>query len=102
MIRVMLDTDQSDQLTASKIRAPILATYADQVDARVLADLKSSWEQVVLIDRGLGDPLSKATVIDIERGTHVPGDAAAWYDRQHAAGLRHLTVYSGRDAMPAI
>ena len=103
MIRVMLDTDQPEQLTGSKIRAPILATYADLMGPPAsLLDLRKEWPQVVLIDRGLGDPRGLATVIDIERGTHGPGDAPAWYDRQHKAGLHHLTVYCDRAILPAV
>jgi hypothetical protein len=98
----MLDTDESAGLTASGIRADLLATYADQVDAKVLAGLKASWPQVVLIDRGLGDPLGKASVIDVETGAHRPADAPGWYDRQHGRGIKYLTAYANRSSQPAV
>jgi|SRR5215831_14964453 len=102
MIRVMLDTDDSAQLTATPIRAAILATYADQVDAGVLADLKRSWPQVVLIDRGMGDPLGRASVIDVEKGARLPGDVPAWISHQRARGIKYLTVYANRSTMPSV
>ena len=101
-MRVMLDTDTPAELTkGSKVRAPILATYADLVGAVMLAQLRASWAQVLLIDRGLGDPLGKASIIDVERGTHSAADAPAWYDRQHKAGVKYLTVYANRASQGA-
>jgi hypothetical protein len=102
MIRVMLDTDQPQALTGAKVRAPILATYADLMGKSLLAELEAEWGQVVLIDRGQGDPLGAATVIDIERGTHGPADAPGWHDRRHAAGAKHLTVYCDRASVAAV
>jgi hypothetical protein len=102
MMRVMLDTDQPWQLTNTGIRAGLLATYADLITQTKLAVLEKDWPRVVLIDRGLGDPLGKASVIDIERGTHGPADAPGWYDRQKRAGIRYLTVYCNRATLPAV
>ena len=98
-IRVMLDTDTPLML---KPLAAILATYADLIDAAQLAQLEVAWGQVVLIDRGLGDPLGKASVIDVE--AHARGAAAVpgWYDAKHAAGVKHPTVYADRSTMPAV
>jgi len=100
----MLDTDTPTAVTNLKVRAPILATYADLVvgGAVTLAELEREWGQVLLIDRGLGDPLGKASIIDIERGTHAATDAPAWYDRQHAAGVHYLTVYANRASQAAV
>ena len=101
-MRVMLDTDQPGQLTAAGVRAPILATYADLMTAADLAGLRAAWGQVLLIDRGQGDPLGRSSVIDVERGTHGPGDAPGWFDRQTARGVAQLTVYADRSSQAAV
>lgn len=105
--RIMYDTDQPASLTATKVRAELLATYADLFSdsppsRALLAELRAAWPVIVFIDRGMGDPLELATVIDVERGTHRPADAPAWYDRRHAAGARDLTVYANRSSLGAV
>ena len=98
----MLDTDQPGQLTATGIRADLLATYADLISHQSQAELESEWPQVAYIDRGTGDPLGLASIIDVEKGTHRPADAPGWYDRQHARGIKYLTVYCNRSTLPAV
>jgi hypothetical protein len=104
MIRLMLDTDQPALLlTAAFPRAPIVATYADLVDAPTLGKLDAAhWDQVLLIDRGLGDLTGRASVLDVEAKARTPGDAPGWYDQQHAKGVRYLTVYCDQDNLPAV
>lgn len=99
MIRTMLDTDTPQTLGR---RANILATYADLISISDLAELETTWPAVVLIDRGQGDRLGRASIIDVETGTHAPGDAPAWHDRQAKAGVKHLTVYANRTTMPEV
>ena len=99
MIRLMLDTDKPLGLP---VTTGLLATYADLADTSLVAHLTGIHGQVVWIDRGLGDPLGLATVIDVETGTHRPADAPVWYDRRHAAGAAGLTVYCNRSTLAEV
>lgn len=103
MMRAMLDTDQPHlMLTSTYPRAAIGATYADLVDDTMLKQLEAQWPQIVLIDRGLGDKTGRASVLDIEKGTVGPADFPEWYDRQHKAGVKHLTAYANQTTMPTV
>jgi hypothetical protein len=104
MIRVMLDTDQPALLlTAAFPRAPIVATYADLVGAPMLGKLAAAhWDQILLIDRGLGDLTGRASIIDVEAHADKASAAPAWYDEQLAKGVRYLTVYCDQSTLPAV
>jgi len=98
--RYMIDTDTP---YAAGLPPDMLATYADLVKTNVvLTQLEAKHGIVVLIDRGHGDPLGKASVIDVERGARGVSDVRPWYNHQHAAGVRYLTVYANRTTMPQI
>ena len=99
MIRAMLDTDHPVELGFT---TGLLATYADLADAALIKHLEGIHGQVLLIDRGMGDPLARATIIDVENGAHRPADAPVWYDRRHALGARYLTVYCSRSTLAEI
>jgi hypothetical protein len=99
MHRLMYDTDQPVQLAFS---AGLLATYADLADAALVKHLEEIHGQVAWIDRGLGDPMHLATIIDVETGTHGPADAPTWYDRRHAAGARFLTTYCNQASLAEV
>ena len=99
MIRVMLDSDNPGVFPAG---CQMVATYADLATPALRDKLNHDHETVIWIDRGSGDPLHLATVIDVEPGLHAPGDAPGWYDRRHQAGARNLTVYCNRNTLPAV
>ena len=99
MIRVMLDSDNPGVFPAG---APMVATYADLATPALRDRLRAAHDTVIWIDRGNGDPLHLATIIDVEAGLHAPGDAPGWYDRQRQAGARNLTVYCTRNGLPAV
>ena len=102
MIRVMLDSDVLADLDG---HAELLATYSDLIhNAADLEALKARHpdSEIVLIDRGTGDPTGEATVIDIETGAfgvdHVPG----WVREKKIAGKKYLTGYCDRDNLPGV
>lgn len=102
MIRTMLD---SDDLAALGHVTPLIATYADLFATHAeLAGFLAAHpgQQAVFIDRGLGDPLGIASVLDIESGAHQPGDLPGWWDRQHGRGVDYLTAYSDRELLPVV
>lgn len=95
----MLDTDDVSKLIGA---VPLLATYADLVDNA--ADLRRKFpaSQVLLIDRGSGDPAGEATIADVERGLLTPGDVRPWIERKEREGRRDLMVYANRNTWPQI
>ena len=102
MIRAMLD---SDDLAALGHVTPLIATYADlfPTHAALHGFLASHpGQQVVLIDRALGDPLGVASVLDIEAHADGVGKLPGWYDRQHGRGIHYLTAYCDRSTLPAV
>lgn len=99
MIRFMLDTDIAADLTG---HAEILAFYSDLVTDPATFEAHYPHSTVLWIDRGLGDPNDKATIMDIETGALTIGDAPSLYDRWHAQGRKDITVYVNRDNMGAV
>lgn len=101
-IRVMLDSDIIDDLTG---HVEWLATYSDLVhDETAFAELKARFpnSDIILIDRGLGDPTDRASVIDIETGAHTIDDLPGWVERKKAKGVRYLTGYCDRSNLPGV
>ena len=103
MIRFMLDTDTPDaDLPASHL----FATYADLVPSTAaFGDLRARrpGSVIVLIDRGLGDPLGSASVCDIEpKAIWPPSKFGPWFARKHAAGIEYLTAYCSRSDLSAV
>lgn len=98
MIRLAFD---SDDLAALPNSAPFLLTYSDIVPdlAPLLAQHPHS--RIILIDRGLGDPGTRATVADVESGALTIADIPHWYDEHHAAGRENLTIYTDRNNLPS-
>jgi hypothetical protein len=79
--------------------------YADLIGtSQELAALRARFprSELVFFDRGLGDPLGLATIIDVERGARLPRDCPDWFDERHAAGHKYLTVYASYARMPAV
>src|SRR5690242_5441274 len=79
MIRVLLDSDNPGVFPAG---AQVVATYSDLAPPALRDRLNAAHDTVIWIDRGRGDPLHLATVIDVEDHLYAPGDAPSWYDRR--------------------
>ena len=96
--RIMYDSDSVADLRALHADgAPLVATYADLLTP---ADAQHFGGALAVIDRGLGDPLSRATIGDFEPGALNPADAGQWWDRHQHRGA--LTVYADRNDMPTV
>lgn len=101
-IRVMLDTDVLGDLTD---HSELLATYSDLIpNEAALTALQKKYpdSEIILIDRGLGDPTGKSSVADVETGAMTVAEAPIWYDRQAKAGVKFLTVYVNRSNLSAV
>lgn len=99
MIRIALDSDQLPELSA---QVDFLITYSDLVHDAAAWEAEHAGRQCLYIDRGLGDPAGKATIIDVERGAHVPANIPRWYDEKAAAKLSYLTYYCDRSTLPQV
>jgi hypothetical protein len=99
MVRIMFDSDDPGLLAelhrAGEIQ--LAATYADLMTRALAAQFGAD---LLVIDRGQGDPMGLATAGDFERGALKPADAPAWWDEHHDRG--DLTVYADRSTMPAL
>lgn len=93
MPRLLLDSDQLSVLTGPDCAGCQIATYADLVTPG-LVELAGG--RLVVIDRGQGDPLGRATVADIEPGV-LSVEAGVVLIRQWLAeGRQGVTAYHDR------
>lgn len=99
MIRTALD---SDDLSAFTTTTDFVLTYTDLVPDAAAFEARYPAQQVVYIDRKLGDPGTKASIIDIELGAFSVADIVPWFEERFHKGMRWLTHYSDRNDLPAI
>lgn len=99
IIRTALDSDQLDVFGHP---VDFVFTYSDLVHDAATFEAQHKGKQVVYIDRKLGDPGDKASIIDVEFGAYQPHEVPEWYDRKAAAKVPYLTHYSDRNDLPAI
>jgi hypothetical protein len=95
----MFDSDNPEVLAQMHHdgEAELVATYADLVTKDLWSTLG---KDLLVIDRGQGDPHDLARAGDFERGALKPADAPGWWDAHHDRG--DLTVYADRSTMPAL
>lgn len=74
MVSVMFDSDEPDILLATGLQGCRVATYADLLTPALVVQFGP---RLVAIDRGLGDRLGLATVVDIEPNADSIARAAA-------------------------
>lgn len=99
MIRFMLDSDKLDDLTG---HAGILGTYSDLVTDLPALRRRFPASEIVLFDRGLGDPTGEASIFDIEPGALTIDKAVQRFDEQHSRGIPFLTTYCDRTDVDAV
>lgn len=95
----MFDSDQPAVLTEAITTGCRVATYADLLTPELVRQFTG---RLVVIDRGLGDPLDRASVADCEAGALTIAQAAERVRLWHAAGRRWPTVYHDRADWPAV
>lgn len=93
MIRTALDSDVAADLTSN---VDFLLVYSDLVTDPTGFERAHPTQQVVFIDRGMGDPGNKASIIDVERGAYTVAQIPAWYDAKAKARVPFLTIYHDR------
>lgn len=90
---LMFDSDTPELLLEPTFAMCRVATYADLMTPDLLRQLAG---RLVVIDRGLGDPMNLATVADVESGAL---SLAAAVERIHAwkaQGRPSVTIYHDR------
>lgn len=100
-IRLAVDSDDLSAL----IPAPIIQTYSDLIpDFAALSVLRDRFKgsQVILIDRGLGDPTNTATTADFERGALTIAQARTLLTTWHEQRRPYITAYCDYDNLPAL
>lgn len=99
MTSLMFDSDDPAALETIQMVPARVATYADLLTPQIAAKFGS---RLAVIDRGLGDPMNRAHIVDIEPGAHSVGSGAAAIKAWHAEGRQYLTVYVNRDNWDAV
>lgn len=90
--RILNDHENPDLLAPTEFAA----TYADLFHLEGQVDelrRRLPGTTVLFYDRGAGDPLGLATLIDCEAGALTPGQARWKAEAMHGAGRRYVTVY---------
>ena len=97
----MFDSDDPAVLELPIFNDSRVATYADLVTPALVAKFG---RRLAVIDRGHGDPLNLATIVDVERGALTIEQGAAKIKGWVAEHRPYVTAYvnrSNRDAMKA-
>lgn len=93
MPSLMIDSDQPQLLLEPRFANVRIATYADLLTPEYVA---AAGQRLVVIDRGLGDPLNRATVADIEPGALTVPTGMAKIRQWISEGRKYPTAYHNR------
>jgi hypothetical protein len=96
---LMFDSEDVSVLTAVRLAGCRVATYADLMTRELQAALAG---RLVVIDRGLGDPLAIATVADIEPGALTVAQGVSVMRQWLSEGRAGVTAYHDRSEWPAV
>lgn len=96
---LLIDSDQPEVLADWHFAGCRLATYADLMTPQLVANFAG---RLVVIDRGMGDPMNLATVADIEAGALSVDQGAARIRQWIKEGRPSVTAYHDRADWPAV
>lgn len=99
MASLMFDSDNPIVLTDPRFAGCRVATYADLLTPSLVTVLGP---RLVVIDRGLGDPLGLAHVADIESGLLTVSAGADRIRQWTAEGRQYITAYHDRADWAAV
>ena len=94
MPALMFDSDNPAVLLTPAAEGCRIATYADLLTPSIVA---AAGPRLLVIDRGSGDPLGKATIADIEPGILSVAEGAAKIRQWISEGRRYPTAYHDRN-----
>jgi len=90
---LMFDSDRPADLATIQFVPARVATYADLLTPALVAQFGP---RLAVIDRGLGDPMNRAHIVDVESGALSVASGAARIKQWANEGRRYLTVYVNR------
>lgn len=90
----MFDSDDPAVLETIQFVPARVATYADLLTPSIVAKFGP---RLAVIDRGLGDPMNRAHIVDIEPGALSVGAGATRIHQWAAEGRPFPTVYVNRE-----
>lgn len=95
----MFDSDTPALLSTIQFVPARVATYADLLTPAIVAQLGP---RLAVIDRGLGDPMNRAHIVDIEPGALSVASGAARIKEWANEGRRFGTVYVDRSMLAEV
>jgi hypothetical protein len=99
MAGLMFDSDDPAVLSNPLFAGSLVATYADLMTPAIVSEFVG---RLVVIDRGHGDPMSLAHVVDIESGAVSVAAGAAKIKQWNAEGRGHIAAYVDRADWDAV
>jgi hypothetical protein len=96
---VLFDSDEPAVLLQASLAGARVATYADLANPTLVKELGA---RCIWIDRGHGDPLGIASVVDIEPGLYTVAAGVAKVKQMIAEKRPGPAVYHDRNDWPAI
>ena len=89
----MFDSDDPNALGTIQFVPARVATYADLLNEGIVSRFGS---RLAVIDRGLGDPMNLAHIVDIESGVLSVSSGASRIKQWAGEGRKYPTVYVNR------
>jgi hypothetical protein len=93
MTSLMFDSDDPSVLMNNLLNGCRVATYADLLSAELVSQFAG---RLIVIDRGHGDPMNLAHVVDIESGAYSVDTGAAKIQQWNKEGRGHIAAYVDR------
>jgi hypothetical protein len=95
----MFDSDNPAVLADAMFAGCRVATYADLITPALVQQFAG---RLLVIDRGHGDPLGMAHIVDCESGAVTAAQCVQKIKAWNTAGRGHIAVYANRSTMPAV
>ena len=99
MTSLMFDSDNPEDLANPLFDGCRVATYADLMTPALVAQFAG---RLIVIDRGHGDPMNLAHVVDIESGAYSVDSGAARIKEWNSDGRGHVAAYVDRSDWDAV
>ena len=99
MPQFLFDSDDPAVLMDPMFNDSRVATYADLLTPEIVAHFGA---RLAVIDRGHGDPLNKAHIVDCESGADTLQQSADKLHQWTAEGRPYVTAYANRSTQPQL
>lgn len=99
VVSIMVDSDSPEALGNNLFYNCRVATYADLLTPAIVSQFAG---RLVVIDRGHGDPMNLAHVVDIESGAFTVAAGAERIKEWNSVGRGHVAAYCSRSDWEAV